>query len=458
MVLVHLFSGVQSWKGQNGDVVLEIEREKGRDLLNESLFTYLLNLSLEGKVKGIVGGPPCTTFSRARTRSPGPRILRGREGDARFGLPCLSDQEYAQLERDNVLIMRMLFLVRLAQEVSRDSCFVAIEHPRDPMLLEGNLLKKGLPSVWCWPEMASLNLMRAEVDQGRLGHSHVKPTTIATNSWSLYQSLHNLVVKPEDRWVVAEYDKGDLSQRIAITKKAAAWAPGLSEAILKAWKEWVSEADSGVEAGIQRLQELSVALRHAGQDSAALDRLCHALQERARARLSKLTPAELSFRKHVECGHTPWRSDCRTCVHSAAHRSPCRRKKHPRMYTLRLDLAGPFKQGSDHTGAAKYAVVGVYTYPQFWKQGQPVADPTQSTEPKNEVDSRDPVKGDQGMGSEEDLIEPPVPESLNLDAVTVIEDHPIPDDFSFEDPDIAEDLDSAEPLDPKELVPDVHIY
>ena len=121
------------------------------------------------------------------------------------------------------------------------------------------------------------------------------------------------------------------------------------------------------------------------------------------------------------------------------------------MYTLCLDLAGPFKQGSDHTGAAKYAVVGVYTYPQFWKQGQPVTVPTKSTEPKNEVDSRDPVKGDQGIGSEEDLIEPPVPESLNLDAVTVPEDHPIPDDFSFEDPDIAEDLDSAEPLDPKEL-------
>ena len=117
-VLVHLFSGVQSWKGVDGDVVLEIERDKGRDLMNETLFIYLLGLILQGKVKGIVGGPPCATFSRARSRSPGPRVIRGREGHERFGLQGLSLQEYDQLERDNVLILRMMFLVQLAQKVS----------------------------------------------------------------------------------------------------------------------------------------------------------------------------------------------------------------------------------------------------------------------------------------------------------------------------------------------------
>ena len=71
-------------------------------------------------------------------------------------------------------------------------------------VMEGNFLKQTLPSLWCWPEMQNLNLLRAEVDQGRLGHSHVKPTTVATNSRGLYESLHNLVVKPGDRWVVAD--------------------------------------------------------------------------------------------------------------------------------------------------------------------------------------------------------------------------------------------------------------
>ena len=188
-VLVHLFSGVQSWKGVDGDVVLEIERDKGRDLMNETLFIYLLGLILQGKVKGIVGGPPCTRFSRARSRSPGPRVISGREGHERFGLQGFSLQEYDQLERDNVLILRMMFLVQLAQEVSDDSCFVAIEHPRDPMLMEGNFLKQKLPSLWCWPEMQNLNLLRAEVDQGRPGHSHVKPTTIATNIAGVCTSL-----------------------------------------------------------------------------------------------------------------------------------------------------------------------------------------------------------------------------------------------------------------------------
>ena len=457
-VLVHLFSGVQSWKGANGDVVLEIEQDKGRDVLNESLFIYLIELILQGKVKGIIGGPPCTTFSRTRARSPGPRIIRGRGGSERFGLQWLSSQENAQLQRDNVLILRMLFLVHLAQEVSHNSCFVAIEHPRDPQLLAGNAQTTELPSMWCWPELQALNLFRAEVDQGRLGHADVKPTTVATNSWVLYESLHGLVVAPQDRWINGSSESEDLRARIQATKRAAEWAPGLSRAIQDAWNKWVSEESSGIDLGVRRLKELSKALRLEGRDSSSLDKVCASLEARASQRVSRLTPEEVALKKHVECNHTPWRRDCRTCVYTAAHRSPCRRKKHPHMYTLCLDLAGPFKQGSDYTGAAKYAVVGVYTYPQFWKQGQPVGGPNSSTHGSGgEVDPNDPTdgppvappEGGQELGEEMDLLEPPIPESLS--AAAVPEDHPIPDDFTFEDHDASVDPECEIPLDPKEL-------
>ena len=506
-VLVHLFSGVQSWKGQDGDYILEIEREKGRDVLNNTLFSFLLQLILDS----IIGGPPCTTFSRARTRSPGPRVLRSREGAERFGLVGLNPRERVQLDRDNALILRMLLLVHVAQEVSEDSCFIAIEHPRDPDMMELRRSHAPLPSLWCWPELGSLNLLRAEVDQGRLGHSHVKPTTIATNSWGLYERLHNLVVKPEDRWVVGEQTCSSLEQRIANTRKAAEWAPGLSEAILRSWKEWVSEESSGLGLGVKRLRQLSDALKAEGQSSAALDRVCQAFQDRARSRLSKLSPAELSFRKHVECGHVPWRADCRTCVHSAAHRSPCRRRKHPHMYTLCLDLAGPFKPGLDYAGSAKYALVGVYTYPRFWKGGEPVPDkavggpkfpnPGESELPKTThlpphgrdtkrghptdlpphgrdtkrghptdlpPHERDTKQGHPDFGDishshqvgdgasgphhgdiDIDLLEPPVPESLHA-AVADPLDHPIPEDFVLEEESPLEEG-VEPPLDPKEL-------
>ena len=332
------------------------------------------NLKVEGKVGGIIGGPPCTTFSRARSRSAGPRVLRARQGPERFGFAHLTGAEATQVFQDSSLILRMLLLMHVAKEATGDRCFFALEHPRDPSLLEHARQPIELPSLWTWPELESFNLFKAELDQGRLGHTHVKPTTLATNSWSLYESLHNVVVLPKDRWVVADTSKDSLEQRIATTRKAAAWAPGLVAAIQKAWSLWVSEQDSGLSLGVRRLQELAEALKNEAQEVSALERVCQALSHRAEASLNKLSEEEKAFKRHVECGHTPWRKDCRTCVYTAAHRSPCRRRKYPHVYTLCVDLAGPFKPGTDYTGSAKYAVVGVYTYPKFWKGGEPVPD------------------------------------------------------------------------------------
>ena len=426
-VLVHLFSGVQAWKGTSEEVVLEVEKEKGRDLLNDSLFRYLLRAIISGKVQGIVGGPPCTTLSRARSRSDGPRVLRARQGPQRFGFSHLTDQEWTQVFRDNTLILRMLFLMHVAQEVTHNSCFLAIEHPRDPMLvdgagqgvarLSGRDTKRGhpdtqLPSLWQWPEVQGLNLMMAQCDQGRLGHQRVKPTTIATNSWTLYESLHDLVVKPEERWVVDDLEGWTLKERIRSTRQAAVWAPGLVRAIQAAWRVWVSEGVSGVSHGIHRLQELVTAMQDEGKDVTMLRQLCQRLEEQEASQVCKLTPVELAFKKHVECGHVPWRNDCRTCVYGAAFKSPCRRKKFPHMYTLSVDLTGPFKTGLDYTGKAKYMLVGVYTYPKFWKNGHPVEPPVDESVPPG------------------DLFEPPIP---NEPIPNAPEDHPIPEEFDFDD-------------------------
>ena len=439
-ILVHLFSGVQSWKLGKGQVVLEVEESRGLDLLNDELFSFLVKLVLEGKVRGIIAGPPCTTFSRVRFRSPGPRVLRARYGSSRFGLPGLTSIEKAQLERDNLLILRMLYLIHVAQEVTNQGCFVAIEHPRDPSLLDGSVRDAGLPSLWEWPEMTSLNLLSAQVDQGRLGHDHVKPTTVYTNSWSLYEGLHNVVVAPKDRWTVDDSGLASLTQRIRKTRQASAWAEGMVEQIQTAWRTWISEWESGLSMGVQRLTQLANALESEGQEVTSLRAVRDSLQKRVEASLSKLSSDELAFKRHVECGHTPWRRDCRTCVHAAAYRSPCKRKKHAHMFTLCMDLAGPFKVGTDYSGAAKYAVVGVYTYPKLWKGGEPVS----SVEP---LASPDPL-GAVGVPGEPSL-EPPVPESLVAAAVLPPVDHPIPEDFTLEDPGPHEE--ESVPPDPKSM-------
>ena len=141
------------------------------------------------------------------------------------------------------------------------------------------------------------------------------------------------------------------------------------EQIQIAWRTWISEWESGLSMGVQRLTQLANALESEGQEVTTLRAVCDSLQKRVEASLSKLSSDELAFKRHVECGHTPWRRDCRTCIHAAAYRSPCKRKKHAHMFTLCMDLAGPFKVSTDYSGAAKYAVVGVYTYPKGGRTG-----------------------------------------------------------------------------------------
>ena len=129
-LLLHLFSGVQHWKAEGDETVLEIDKDGGRDLLNDDLYAFLLQL-VARSVKGVIGGPPRTTFVRARGSAPGPSVLRSTEGAERFGLSGLSPTEQAQVFGDNVLILRMVLLMIVAQEVQCNQCFLMIEHSRD---------------------------------------------------------------------------------------------------------------------------------------------------------------------------------------------------------------------------------------------------------------------------------------------------------------------------------------
>lgn len=50
--------------------------DPGQGLHRPQVFAYLLKLARTGKVKAILGGPPCRTVSACRTRTPRPRPVR----------------------------------------------------------------------------------------------------------------------------------------------------------------------------------------------------------------------------------------------------------------------------------------------------------------------------------------------------------------------------------------------
>ena len=62
--------------------------DQAEDIMADDTYAALLDLALTGKVKMVFGGPPCRTFSVLRnlaTEDQGPRPLRDREGDGRWG-------------------------------------------------------------------------------------------------------------------------------------------------------------------------------------------------------------------------------------------------------------------------------------------------------------------------------------------------------------------------------------
>ena len=78
--------------GEEDMLFLNIEIKRGMDLHNDHLLGFLEQLCQSGRVRGVYAGPPCRTVSllRFQQEEGGPRPLRAREGEERFGLRDLN--------------------------------------------------------------------------------------------------------------------------------------------------------------------------------------------------------------------------------------------------------------------------------------------------------------------------------------------------------------------------------
>ena len=172
----------------------------GQDLLEEDTFGYLAGLAAEGRTEGVMGGPPCRTYSYCRHFEPGPYWVRGR-GEEWFGYEELSDVEARKVEGDSVLMLRMWILAVLAnggRELVGRKAWMVKEHPKDPRSFvseeewEKAKARGGEPpSIWDWPEVAAmeevLGLIRVKFDQAAMGHIKRKPTMLLTSIKDLRQ-------------------------------------------------------------------------------------------------------------------------------------------------------------------------------------------------------------------------------------------------------------------------------
>ena len=191
-VTIHLFSGPQTslWTccEQEGHVVLCVELQKGLDMHNRALVSYLENLFRSGKVDLLLAGPPCRSVSLQRFREDnGPPPVRGRCGLMRFGLPLNTWANKQLCDQDTLLWLRLLWFCHIGVQANVNM-EIGIEQPGDPedYLPESRERPQyGFPSFLSWPETFTITetcgLRRVKFDQGSLGHPHRKPTEMLSS-------------------------------------------------------------------------------------------------------------------------------------------------------------------------------------------------------------------------------------------------------------------------------------
>eukprot|EP00913_Durusdinium_trenchii_P015946 g14985.t1 len=347
-IVLHLFSGPDNkyWEKtlqQNGVEVLcvDLQAAVAADLHDDNVYRFLLALAASGRVKAIVGGPPCRTVSALRYQEDGgPGVLRNEAYP--YGLPSLSMADQALVHGDSILLFRMLALYVLCEDARHEQepqTALAVEQPEDPARYrpQEEVQRKQFMSIWrtkAWQTFAKCyQIKMLHFDQGPMGHVKRKPTTLAVKLRDIH-ALNEVRGPPSGG---GKDDRGQdrnalpLRERCELSKQWAEWAPGLKVALVLALQDHLHRGCT---------PSVEAALRPLGQ--VALE----------------------GWRQHYLQDHMPARRDCRHCVRASARSKPHRRITHPEAYTLSVDLSGKMVVGQDQSRHdCRYMMVAVYTFP-----------------------------------------------------------------------------------------------
>ena len=322
--VVHLYAGEKegftlgrAWQQQGGDSSLlmevDVKRSSSHDMVKSGgIYADLLRTALDGKLRGLVGGPNCRTRSILRhIPIPGqedcPRPIR-RWGGEEDGIKDATQEEKQKIYEDDLLLWRMWFLFLVSSYVRKVMGYetpaaMAMEHPASP--------KEWKPEVVSWWDLEAWKSLRREFgleevtfNQKDLGGKVSKRTTFGTNmEMEVY----------ENRMKSQEKDE------VKSSKELARWAPGVMSMVAKALLKFVFDQRPSLKV--------------------------------------------LSWDEHVAFGHIPYRRDCLVCQQTLQQGFPHRKTKFPVGGSLSLDTAGPLVRGKDvDTKNAKFFLVGALTW------------------------------------------------------------------------------------------------
>ena len=324
--VIHLYAGSPGhheifYLDDGGTVVLELDlhRCKAHDLLRNSTWRLVMWAAMSGRVEAVVGGPP-----------------------GRGGLYREVDAKGESNVKNIKLVTRMLWLYAVAEagrslnakglERGRPVGFV-IEHPAKTKESDSPSVETRRGSLWgssLWKEFSlEYGMTMVGLDQRAMGSPTTNRTTLGTNVYYL-MGLDGLA--PEN----------SVEEPSTTTPSSSEWSPGLVRAIVMAMRFWI---------------------RHPQQAPV----------------LAAFTPEQ--WKKHVDGNHADYRRDCLTCVMSRGTGRRHGKVRHPEMFSLTVDLAGPVKPGLDVTSKGtmgrglKYMMVARYVLPKEYVRSYTTVDP-----------------------------------------------------------------------------------
>ena len=255
-VIVHICCGKSRGKFDDiatelGMSVIDIDMEE--NVLRPDTWWWLVKLATTDLVFCWLAGPPCRTRSVMRYKRPGPIPLRSRNGPERWGYSIISWAQKQECRDDDIIIILricMLILIGKARhKSSRTSAMCLIEQPQDPETYWDETPEGGYASLWATEEWdrtsAILGTSLFSFDQGPMGHSRRKPTTIATDT-----ELIGWAVNLRGPGTGATDDGDDRSKgEMSESQNWSEWAPGLVRAIKETMRKH-HRISSVVEKGI----------------------------------------------------------------------------------------------------------------------------------------------------------------------------------------------------------------
>ena len=327
---------------KKGKVVLEVDTTKSKlwDInRREGVYQLLLWAAAAGKITDILGSPAHSTWPTSLKPDRGPESYPTRTTAFPFGHDELPPMKLKGIHNETAAMVKQMILWMVATVAGKGNVGFLMEQPSPK-----EYLRKDDPtcaSIWnteLWKSFKSISgIGKVSFYMGALGHKAKRPTTIATNYARLCQ-LDDLY----------DFSENCVPRSLVEDKEMNTWSQGFKKIVAKA----VCEFHEGTYSSERELADLGV-------------------------KLSKLTKEQKeAWQRHLMNDHQPYRADCSVCINAQATGYQHRRRAHPSLYTMAIDLAGPFKQrGRDMEHEDyKYLMVAAYRCPREYMSAKAISE------------------------------------------------------------------------------------